>query len=143
MNKDDFKPVIVGFSCNWCSYAAADLAGTSRMQYPPNIRTIRVMCSGRVSELLILKAFAAGADGVLIAGCHPGECHYMKGNLSTRRRVIGMKPLLEAVGIEPERLKLEWIGASEGRKYAETVRSFTQTIRELGPSPLNRRRNGH
>lgn len=143
MSKNDFEPVIVGFSCNWCSYAAADLAGTSRVQYPPNIRTIRVMCSGRISELLVLKAFAAGADGVLLTGCHPGDCHYLKGNLSARRRVVGMKPFLRAIGIEPERLKLEWIGASEGLKYAVTVRSFTQTIRELGPNPLNRRRNGH
>jgi coenzyme F420-reducing hydrogenase delta subunit len=145
VNDGEFQPVIVGFSCNWCSYAAADLAGTSRMQYPANIRTIRVMCSGRVNELLILKAFAAGADGVLVAGCHPGDCHYMKGNLSARRRVTGMKPFLDAMGIEPERLRLEWIGASEGAKYAETVRAFTQTIKELGPSHLNirRRQNGH
>lgn len=143
MNKNDFEPVIVGFSCNWCSYAAADLAGTSRMQYPSNTRTIRVMCSGRVSELLIFKAFAAGADGVLVTGCHPGDCHYLKGNLSARRRVVGMKPLLKAIGIEPERLKLEWIGASEGLKFSETVRSFTQTIKELGPSPFHRRQNGY
>ena len=143
MNKNDFEPVIVGFSCNWCSYAAADLAGTSRMQYPPNIRTIRVMCSGRVSELLIFKAFAAGADGVLVTGCHPGDCHYLKGNLSARRRVVGMKSLLKAIGIEPERLKLEWVGASEGVKFAETVKNFTQKIKELGPNPFNRRQNGY
>ncbi len=143
MNENGFEPVIVGLCCNWCAYAAADLAGTSRMQYPSNIRTIRVMCSGRVSELLIFKAFAAGADGVLVAGCHPGDCHYIKGNLSTRRRVIGIKPFLEAIGIEPERLRLEWVGASEGAKFAETVKSFTQTIKELGPSPFNRRQNGH
>jgi len=143
VNENGFEPVIVGLCCNWCAYAAADLAGTSRMQYPSNIRTIRVMCSGRVSELLIFKAFAAGADGVLVAGCHPGDCHYIKGNLSTRRRVIGIKPFLEAIGIEPERLRLEWVGASEGAKFAETVKSFTQTIKELGPSPFNRRQNGH
>ena len=141
--KGGFEPRIVGFSCNWCSYAAADLAGTSRIQYPPNIRTIRVMCSGRVSELLVFKAFAAGADGVFIAGCHPGDCHYIKGNLSTRRRVIGVKALLEAIGIKPERLSLEWIGASEGAKYAETVRSFTQTIKELGPSRCDGRQGDH
>ena len=143
MNGDSFEPVIVGFSCNWCAYAAADLAGTSRMQYPANIRIIRLMCSGRISELLIFKAFTCGADGVLVAGCHPGDCHYMKGNLSARRRVVGIKPFFEAIGIEPERLRLEWIGASEGRKFAETVKSFTQTIKELGPSPFNRRQNGH
>jgi F420-non-reducing hydrogenase iron-sulfur subunit len=136
---DKFEPKIVAFFCNWCSYAAADLAGTSRMQYPPNIRTIRVMCSGRVSELLILKAFALGADGVLVGGCHPGDCHYMKGNLSARRRVAGLKPFLKAIGISNDRLRLQWIGASEGLKMAETISSFTETIRNLGPSPLKRR----
>ena len=136
---DKFEPKIVAFFCNWCSYAAADLAGTSRLQYPPNIRTIRVMCSGRVSDFLILKAFALGADGVLVGGCHPGDCHYMKGNLSARRRVTGLKPFLKAIGISSDRLRLQWIGASEGRKMAETMSSFTQTIRNLGPSPLKRR----
>jgi F420-non-reducing hydrogenase iron-sulfur subunit len=136
---DKFEPKIVAFFCNWCSYAAADLAGTSRIQYPPNIRTIRVMCSGGVSDLFILKAFAIGADGVLVCGCHPGDCHYMKGNLSTRRRVAGLKPFLKAIGISSDRLKLQWIGASEGLKMAETMSNFTRTIRNLGPSPLNRR----
>lgn len=136
---DKFEPKIVAFFCNWCSYAAADLAGTSRVQYPPNIRTIRVMCSGRVSELLILKAFALGADGVLVGGCHPGDCHYMKGNLSARRRVTGLKPFLNAIGISSDRLRLQWIGASEGLKMAETISGFTETIRNLGPSPLKRR----
>ena len=101
------------------------------------------MCSGRVNELLILKAFAAGADGVLVAGCHPGDCHYIKGNLSARRRVVGVKPFLEAMGIEPERLRLEWIGASEGLKLVETIKSFTQTIKELGLSRFDRRQDGH
>jgi len=136
---DKFEPKIVAFFCNWCSYAAADLAGTSRIQYPPNVRTIRVMCSGRVSELLILKAFALGADGVLVGGCHPGDCHYMKGNLSARRRVTGLKPFLNAIGISSDRLRLQWIGASEGLKMAETMSDFTDTIRNLGPSPLKRR----
>jgi F420-non-reducing hydrogenase iron-sulfur subunit len=136
-----FEPKIVAFFCNWCSYAAADLAGTSRMQYPPNMRTIRVMCSGRVNELLILKAFALGADGVLVGGCHPGDCHYMKGNLSARRRVAGLKPFLKAMGINNDRLRLQWIGASEGQKMAETVSSFTETIRDLGPSQLKMSRN--
>jgi F420-non-reducing hydrogenase iron-sulfur subunit len=140
---DEFEPTIVAFFCNWCAYAGADLAGTSRLQYPPNARVIRVMCSGRISELFILKAFAAGADGVLIGGCHPGDCHYLKGNLSARRRVTGLKPLLEALGIGKDRLRLEWIAASEGPKVAETMTSFTQTIKKLGPSPLNRRQNGH
>ena len=136
---DKFEPKIVAFFCNWCSYAAADLAGTSRIQYPPNVRTIRVMCSGRVSELLVLKAFALGADGVLVGGCHPGDCHYMKGNLSARRRVTGLKPFLNAIGISSDRLRLQWIGASEGLKMAETISDFTDTIRNLGPNPLKRR----
>jgi len=135
---DEFEPKIVGFFCNWCSYRGTDLAGTSRMKYPPNIRIIRVMCSGRVNELLILKAFARGADGVLVSGCHPGDCHYVKGNLSARRRVTGLKPFLEAMGIGSDRLRLEWIGAPDAPKVVETVTSFTQTIKSLGPSLLNR-----
>jgi F420-non-reducing hydrogenase iron-sulfur subunit len=137
---DEFAPKIVGFFCNWCAYRGADLAGTSRMKYPPNVRVIRVMCSGRINELLILKAFATGADGVLVSGCHPGDCHYVKGNLSARRRVIGLKPFLKTMGISSDRLRLEWISASEGPKVVETVKSFTQNIKNLGPSPLNRRR---
>jgi len=136
-----FEPKIVGFFCNWCSYAGADLAGTSRIQYPPNITIIRVMCSGRVSDLFILKAFAAGADGVLVAGCHPGDCHYREGNLSARIRVTGLRLFLSAVGINQDRLRLEWISASEGLKVAETVKSFTQTVKGLGPNPFNRRRS--
>ena len=135
---DEFEPKMVGFFCNWCSYTGADLAGTSRLKYPPNVRVIRVMCSGRVDEKLILKAFAVGTDGVLICGCHPGECHYKKGNLNARRRVTGLRPFLEAIGISQDRLRLEWIGASEGPKVAKTIRSFTQAIKGLGPSPFNR-----
>jgi F420-non-reducing hydrogenase iron-sulfur subunit len=133
-----FEPKIVGFLCNWCSYAGADLAGTSRAKYPPNVRVIRLMCSGRVDERLILKAFALGADGVLVCGCHPGDCHYLKGNLSARRRIMGLKPFLECVGIGAGRLRLDWISASEGPKVGETVKSFTETIRQLGPSLLRR-----
>jgi F420-non-reducing hydrogenase iron-sulfur subunit len=140
---DEFEPKIVGFFCNWCSYRGADLAGTSRIKYPPDVKVIRVMCSGRVSEALILKAFAAGADGVLVSGCHPGDCHYKTGNLNARRRVTGIKPFLEATGIGADRLRLEWISASEGPKVAETVKSFTQTIKKLGPSSFNRRQNEH
>jgi F420-non-reducing hydrogenase iron-sulfur subunit len=136
-----FEPKIVGFLCNWCSYAGADLAGVSRLRCAPNVRIIKVMCSGRVNELLMFKAFSAGADGVLVSGCHPGDCHYIKGNLNARRRVVGMKPFLEAMGIEPERVRLEWIGASEGTKFVEAVNSFAQTIKELGPSPLDGRHN--
>jgi len=138
-----FEPRIGGFLCNWCSYAGADLAGTSRAKYPPNVRVIRVMCTGRVDERLILKAFAVGADGVLVCGCHPGECHYQKGNLSARRRLVGLKPFLEAVGIGKDRLRLEWISASEGPKVAQTVKSFTETIKGLGPSQLKGRQNEH
>ena len=140
---DEFEPKIVGFFCNWCSYAGADLAGTARTKYPPNVRVIRLMCSGRVDERLILKAFSAGADGVLVCGCHPGDCHYQKGNLNARRKVTGLRPFLDTVGISQDRLRLEWISASEAPKVAETVKSFTGTIKALDPSPLNRRRNEH
>ncbi len=140
---DEFAPKIVAFFCNWCSYAGADLAGVSRLKCPPNIRIIKVMCSGGVSDRFILKAFALGADGVLVCGCHPGDCHYTKGNLNTRRRVAGLKPFLSVMGIDNDRLKLEWIGASESTKVVETVSSFTQTVKNLGPSPLNRRQNEH
>ncbi|MCK4362095.1 MAG: hydrogenase iron-sulfur subunit [Dehalococcoidia bacterium] len=133
---DGFEPKIIAFFCNWCSYAGADLAGIGRLQYPPNIRIIRLMCSGRVDEVMILEAFDRGADGVLVCGCHPGECHYMKGNLSARRRVMGLKCLLGTIGIDRDRLRLEWVGASEGPKAAQTISSFTQSVRQLGPSPL-------
>jgi len=140
---EEFEPKIIGFFCNWCSYAGADLAGTSRTKYLPNVRVIRVMCSGRVDERLILKAFAAGADGILICGCHPGDCHYHKGNLNAGRRVTGLSPFLESVGIGKDRLRLEWISASEGPKVANTVQSFTHTIKQLGSSPFKRRRSEH
>ena len=140
---DEFEPRIIGFFCNWCAYAGADLAGISRLQYPPSIRVIRLMCSGRVDEEMILKAFAVGADGVLVCGCHPRDCHYHKGNMSARRRVIGLKPFLEAIGIGGDRLRLEWISASEAPKVAETVKGFTETIKGLGPSPFNGRQNEH
>ncbi len=135
-SEQDFKPLVVAFCCNWCSYAGADLAGTSRIQYPPNVRIIRVMCSGRVDPQFILRAFEKGADGVLVAGCHPGDCHYLKGNLYARRRVILLKRLLETIGIEPERLRLEWISASEGGKLAEVIHSFVKELERLGPNPL-------
>jgi len=135
---ENFEPKIIGFLCNWCSYAAADLAGVSRIQYPPNLRIIRVMCTGRISDTLILSAFSEGVDGVLIAGCHPGECHYQKGNLLARRRVVALKYLLEAMGIGEDRLRLVWAGASEGPKFAETVTSFTEKIKQLGPSPFKK-----
>jgi len=135
----EFEPKIVGFCCNWCSYAGADIAGTSRMQYPSNIRIIRVMCSGRVTPAFILKALAMGADGVLIAGCHPGDCHYIAGNYKTTGRVALTKRLLEQMGMEPERLRLEWVSASGGAKFAQVVRDFTQEIKDLEPNSLERR----
>ena len=136
--RDGFEPTIVGFFCNWCSYAGADVAGTARMKYPSNLRIVRVMCSGRIDERLVLKAFVLGADGVLVCGCHPGDCHYQRGNLSARRRVTGWKPFLEAMGIGGDRLRLEWISASEGPKVVATVTSFVETIKQLGPSPFRR-----
>lgn len=134
MQNKDFEPKILGFLCNWCSYAGADLAGVSRIQYPPNLRVIRVLCSGRVDPLFVLKALFRGIDGVLIGGCHPGECHYMEGNYYARRRVTMLKKLLNIIGIDPGRVRLEWISASEGPKFADTVKDFTETIRDLGPN---------
>jgi len=131
-----FEPKIVGFCCNWCSYAGADLAGVSRFQYPPNIRIIKVMCSGRVDPTFILKALEVGADGVLIAGCHPGDCHYISGNYKAERRILLLKKVLEQLGIEKERVRLEWVSASEGARFAEVVTDFTQTIKNLGPNPI-------
>ena len=135
-----FEPKIVGFLCNWCSYAGADLAGVSRYQYPTNMRQIRVMCSGRIHPSFILEAFKQGADGVLVAGCHtPNDCHYISGNFKTERRVVILKKLLEQLGIEPERLRLEWISAAEGEKFSKTIKEMTEELRKLGPSPINRR----
>ncbi len=133
---DNFEPKIVAFCCNWCSYAGADLAGTSRIQYSPNIRVIRVMCSGRVNPLFVIKALSIGADGVLILGCHPGDCHYIEGNYKTMRRIPLLKKMMKQLGIEEERVRLEWVSASEGAKFAEVTNNFTQTIRNLGPSSL-------
>jgi len=133
MGDKKFDPKIVTFACNWCSYAGADLAGTSRLQYPPNIRIIRVMCSGMVNPALVLYAFKKGADGVVIAGCHPGDCHYNVGNYYAKKRVILLKELLNFVGFEDERLKLLWASASEGKKFAEEMTDFVDKIKELGP----------
>ncbi len=135
-SKNGFEPTIIGFLCNWCSYAGADLAGGSRKAYPANVLPIRVMCSGTVSPHHILKAFQMGADGVLVTGCHIGECHYLKGNYMTAKRIPVAKELLKFVGISPERLRLEWVSASEGEKFAKVVTEFSEQIRNLGPSPL-------
>jgi F420-non-reducing hydrogenase iron-sulfur subunit len=133
----DFAPKIVVFCCNWCSYAGADLAGTSRMKIKPYFRVIRVMCSGRIEPTFVLHAFAQGADGVMLAGCHPGDCHYNAGNYKARRRAMLLKNMLSQLGIEPERLKLEWISASEASKFQSTVNGFIDEITELGPLALN------
>ena len=141
MSNNGFEPRIVAFMCNWCTYAAADTAGVSRMQQPPNVDVVRVMCTGRVDPVFILKAFALGADGVLVSGCHPGQCHYEKGNLNARRRVTALKPFLDAVGIGQDRLRLEWVAASEAPKEAEVVAEFTETVKRLGPSLFSRRQD--
>jgi F420-non-reducing hydrogenase iron-sulfur subunit len=133
---ESFEPLIVAYCCNWCSYAGADLAGTSRFEYPSSIRIVRVMCTGRIDPTIALEALRAGADGVLIAGCHPGDCHYQKGNFLMEKRFDYMKKAAARMGIEPERLRLEWISASEGGKWAVLVREMTEEIRRLGPSPL-------
>jgi F420-non-reducing hydrogenase iron-sulfur subunit len=129
----NFEPKIVGFLCRWCSYAGADLAGTNRIKYPSNISSIRVNCSGRIDPTLVMKALALGADGVLIAGCHPGDCHYTNGNIKTLRRFKLLQKMLDQFGIERERVRLEWISAAEGDRYAQVVRSMTEQVRSLGP----------
>jgi len=135
--KEEFEPKIIGFLCNWCAYAGADLAGVSRMQYPPNIRIVRVMCSGRVDPSFILEALKDGADGVLVAGCHlPSDCHYISGNFKALRRIKLLKKVLEQFGIEPERVRLEWISASEGDKFATVVKDMVDQIKKIGPNPF-------
>ena len=133
---DKFEPNIIGFLCNWCSYAGADLAGTSRMKYPPNIKSIRVMCSGRVDPVFVLEALKKGADGVLVAGCHPGDCHYQSGNYKTNRRIKLLKKLLEEMAIDPKRVRFEYVSASEGQKFATVVTEFVDELKKMGPNPL-------
>lgn len=128
-----FEPKIVGFMCNWCAYRGADLAGTSRMKSAPNVRTVRVMCSGRVDPQLVVKAFQLGADGVLILGCHPGDCHYAEGNYKAARRISLLKKMMAQFGIEDERIRLDWVSASEGDRFKKTVNEMTEQIRALGP----------
>jgi F420-non-reducing hydrogenase iron-sulfur subunit len=135
MEDDDFEPIILAFCCNWCSYAGADLAGTSRLQYSPNVRIIRVMCSGMVHPNLVIDALSKGMDGVIICGCHPGDCHYLEGNLRAEKRAEAIDLMLEDFGLEPERFRLEWISASEGTKFAQVMNEMVDTLRELGPSP--------
>jgi len=134
--EDNFEPKIVGFFCNWCTSSAADLAGTSRMQYPPNIRPIRVMCSGSVDTAYVWRAFLEGADGVIVGGCHPGDCHYVSGNYKARRRIKILETIMKTLGLDEKRLWLRWISASEGKKFAETMKEFTEHIKQLGPSKM-------
>jgi F420-non-reducing hydrogenase iron-sulfur subunit len=133
--KSDFEPFVVAFCCNWCSYAGADLAGVSRFQYPPNMRIIRVMCSGMVHPNLVIDALSKGADGVIMCGCHIGDCHYQNGNEKAEKRAEAIKLMLSDLGIEEDRFRLEWVSASEGQRFAETMRSFVDTLKKLGPSP--------
>jgi len=130
---DHFEPLIIGFTCNWCSYRAADMAGTGRVKYPPNIRLVRLMCSGRLDPTFVLKALSSGADGALITGCHPGECHYIEQNYKALRRVHLLKRILKPLGIDPQRVKLVWASAAEGVYLAKEITNFVEEIRALGP----------
>ena len=134
---EEWKPKIIGILCNWCSYAGADLAGGGRIQYPPDVRIVRVMCTGRVDPLFIMKAFTDGADGVLISGCHFGDCHYLEGNYKAAKRMFLVKSLLKNIGLEDKRLRMTFVSASEGAKWATVIGDVVKTINELGPSPLN------
>lgn len=130
---EDYKPLIIAFVCNWCTYTAADLAGTSRAGYPANVRMIRVMCTGMVDPKYVIKALIDGADGVLISGCHPGDCHYINGNFKARRRILLLKTILRKFGFAEERLRLTWIGASDGLEFAETIKEMVGQLEKLGP----------
>lgn len=136
---EKFEPNVVAFLCNWCSYAGADLAGTSRIQYSPNLSVIRVMCTGRVNPLFVINAFQQGADGVLVSGCHPGDCHYMEGNFFARRRFALLKEMLQFMGIDPKRFHMSWVSASEGAKWQEVVDGVVENVREAGPFEQFRR----
>jgi coenzyme F420-reducing hydrogenase delta subunit/predicted transcriptional regulator len=133
----EFEPKIIGFLCNWCSYAGADLAGVSRFQYPPNLRVVRVMCSGRIDPTIPLEVLMRGADGIMILGCHPADCHYVEGNLYEERKVKMLKKLIALTGLEPDRLQLDWVSAAEGQRFAQIITEFTEHIRKLGPSPVS------
>ena len=140
MNRNDetFEPKILAFLCNWCTYTGADLAGTSRLQYPPNVRIIRFMCSGAVDPMYVLKSYLSGVDGVLIGGCHPGDCHYQDGNFKERRRVIALKEILKNAGFDDDRIWLRWISASEGQRFADTIIEMTEAMRVKGPNPIKK-----
>ncbi|MFW5855695.1 MAG: hydrogenase iron-sulfur subunit [Bacillota bacterium] len=132
-NIEELKPKIIAYLCNWCSYAAADLAGSSRLQYPTNIRIVRIPCTGRLNPLMVIKTFRQGADGILVSGCHPGDCHYIDGNYYARRRFIMVKKLLEYSGVEEERLNFTWCSAAEGRRFAEVVTKVVDRVKKVGP----------
>jgi F420-non-reducing hydrogenase iron-sulfur subunit len=134
--KKEFEPKIIGFLCNWCTGAAADLAGTTRAQYPPNLHPVRVMCSGTVDPVYLIKALLSGADAVMVGGCHPGDCHYVSGNYKARRRIAMLKAIFEALGLDDNRIWTRWISASEGPEFAQTVREITEETKKQGPSPL-------
>jgi F420-non-reducing hydrogenase iron-sulfur subunit len=133
---EEFEPLIIAFCCNWCSYAGADLAGVSRIQYPPNVRIIRVMCTGMIHPNLVMDALTKGADGVLICGCHPGDCHYREGNLKAEARAEAIELMVEDFGLEKERFKLVWISASEAQRFADVIKETVEKVKKLGPNPL-------
>ncbi|MGB3341448.1 MAG: hydrogenase iron-sulfur subunit [bacterium] len=136
---DNFEPLIIGFLCNWCSYAAADLAGNNKLEVPATLKTIRVMCSSRVDPVFLLSAYLQGADGILIAGCHPGDCHYQTGNYYTRRRFALLHKILETFDLNPQRFRLSWISASEGQRFSQVTNEFAEHVRKLGPNTVNKR----
>jgi len=136
INNEKFEPALIGFFCNWCTATAADLAGTMRLQYPANIRPIRVMCSGSVDPVYVLRAYLSGADGIIIGGCTPGDCHYISGNFKARRRMHILKTIMDTLGLEEDRIRVKWISAAEGKKFAEVMTEFTEDIREKGPNPV-------
>ena len=140
MQVNEYKPLIVAFCCNWCSYAGADLAGNNRLNYPADVKIIRVPCSCRVNPMFILRAFQRGADGVILCGCHPGDCHYSEGNYHTRRRMTVLKSLLDFLGIDGRRLQLSWVSASEGKKWAEVVDAAVAEVRKAGPNPVKEKK---
>ena len=140
---EEFEPKILGILCNWCTYAGADLAGTSRIQYPPNVRVVRVMCTGRIDPSFVLEAFSLGADAVLISGCHIGDCHYIAGNYKARRRIALTRKVLEEYGIDPRRLKMTFVSASEGALWGEVVKDMVKTIKHLGPTPVQMKADMH
>lgn len=134
---NEYAPKIIGFLCTWCSYTGADLAGTARMKIPPSLRVVRVMCSGRIDPLFVLRSFLKGADGVIMMGCHPGDCHYQKGNYSARRRYVTLNTIFDTLGLEKDRIGLSWVSASEAPRYAQVTKEFAEKVKNLGPNPTS------